>query len=103
MTNPFGGPSRLVYRHNELAITSIEPDNGVSQSTALIIAYSDNITPTTVMTYDGVPVETANTGPGNLQGEIPDTGGVGVHDVSLIDPETGHRSESLPFTVTLVR
>src|SRR3954468_13698275 len=101
MSVPFSGPSRLIYRLNELEVSSIAPNSGVSQATALITAYSDNITPTTVMLYDGVEVPTANAGPGNLQGEIADTGPVGTHDVSLADPETGHRSESVPFSVAL--
>jgi hypothetical protein len=101
MSAPFAGPSRLIYRLNELEVTSIVPGTGVSQATALITAYSDNITPTTVMLYDGVEVPTANSGPGNLQGEIADTGAVGTHEVTLADSETGQRSESFPFTVTL--
>jgi hypothetical protein len=91
----------MVYRLNELRIASITPDNGVSQATALILAESDNITPTTVMLYDGVAVNTATQDAGQLQGEIPDTGSVGIHDVRLSDPETGQQSAPVPFTVTL--
>jgi hypothetical protein len=91
----------MVYRFNELRITSITPDHGVSDSTALILARSDNITPTTVMLYDGVEVNAASQDAGQIQGEIPDTGEVGVHSVTLSDPETGQRSAPVPFTVTL--
>jgi uncharacterized UPF0146 family protein len=101
MSAPLSGPSRLIYRLNELAVSLIAPDSGVAQSTALITAYSDNITPTTVMLYDGAEVPTANRGPGNLQGQIADTGAIGTHDVTLADAETGHRSESVPFEVAL--
>jgi hypothetical protein len=91
----------MVYRLNELRIASIEPDNGVSNATALILASSDNITPTTVMLYDGAEVNAAYQDAGQIQGEIPDTGDVGVHTVTLSDPETGQQSAPVPFTVTL--
>lgn len=100
MSLPFG-PSRMVYRLTELRIASITPDNGVSNATALILASSGNITPTTVMLYDGAEVNTAYQDAGQIQGEIPDTGDVGVHTVILSDPETGKRSAPVPFTVTL--
>jgi hypothetical protein len=54
-----------------------------------------------VMLYDGAEVNAAYQDAGQLQGEIPDTGEVGVHSVTLSDPETGQRSAPVPFTVTL--